>query len=98
MIAIQRHRPPCRDTFIEDPDHPKALIAQRRHARDAQVKKLFFGLTPLAVKYHAGLLERRGHAIAHVLKIVALNDSDAERFHVELFNLRVALMAWQGLR
>ncbi len=59
---------------VEDPDHPKALIAQRRHARDAQVTKRFFGLSPLAVKYHAGLLERRGHAIAHVRKIVALAD------------------------
>ncbi len=59
---------------IEDPDHPKALIAQRRHACDAQVTKRFFGLSPLAVKYHAGLLERRGNAIAHVRKIVALAD------------------------
>ena len=57
---------------IEDPDHSKALVAQRRHARDAQVTKRFFGLTPLAAKYHAGLLERRGNAIAHVRKIVAL--------------------------
>ena len=31
-------------------------------------------LSPLAVKYHAGLLERRGNAIAHVRKIVALAD------------------------
>lgn len=59
---------------IEDPDHPKALIAQRRHARDSQVTKRFFDLSPLAVKYHAGLLERRGNAMAHVRKIVALAD------------------------
>ena len=57
---------------IEDPDHPKALIAQRRHARDALVLKRFLGLTPLAEKYHAGLLDRRGNAMAHVRKIVAL--------------------------
>ncbi|MEO8410568.1 MAG: hypothetical protein ABI478_08345, partial [Propionivibrio sp.] len=59
---------------IEDPDHPKALVAQRRHARDAQVLRRFFALTPLAVRYHAGLLERRGHALVHVRKIVALAD------------------------
>ncbi len=64
--SFERHRD------IEDPDHPKALIAQRRHARDAQVLKRFLGLTPLAAKYHAGLLEHRGHAMAHVRKIVAL--------------------------
>ena len=59
---------------IEDPDHPKALVAQRRHARDAQVLRRFFALTPMAVRYHAGLLERRGHALVHVRKIVALAD------------------------
>lgn len=59
---------------IEDPDHPKALVAQRRHARDAAVLKRFLGLSPLAAKYHAGLLERRGNALLHVRKIVALAD------------------------
>ena len=66
--SFERHRD------IEDPDHPKALVAQRRHARDAQVLRRFFALTPLAVRYHAGLLERRGHALVHVRKIVALAD------------------------
>jgi hypothetical protein len=64
--SFERHRD------IEDPDHPKALIAQRRHARDAQVLKRFLGLTPLAANYHAGLVDRRGQAMAHVRKIVAL--------------------------
>ena len=74
-VLVARHcRSWDRHQDIEDPDHPKALIAQRRHARDAQVTKRFFALSPLTVKYHAGLLERRGHAIAHVRKIVALAD------------------------
>jgi transposase len=64
--SFERHRD------IEDPDHPKALVAQRRHARDAHVLTRFLGLSPLAAAYHAGLLERRGHALAHVRKIVAL--------------------------
>jgi hypothetical protein len=59
---------------IEDPDHPKALVAQRRHARDSQVLRRFLALTPMAAKYHAGLLERRGNALSHVRKIVALAD------------------------
>jgi transposase len=66
--SFERHRD------IEDPDHPKALVAQRRHAYDAHVLKRFLGLSPLAAQYHAGLLERRGHAISHVRKIVALAD------------------------
>jgi hypothetical protein len=32
----------------------------------------FLGLSPIAARYHAGLLERRGNALAHVRKIVAL--------------------------
>ena len=66
--SFERHRD------IEDPDHPKALVAQRRHARDAQVLRRFFALSPLAVRYHAGLLERRGNALVHARKIVALAD------------------------
>lgn len=57
---------------IEDPDHPKALIAQRRHARDAQVLKRFLSLSPQASAYYTGLQERRGNALSHVRKIVAL--------------------------
>jgi hypothetical protein len=64
--SFERHRD------IEDPDHPKALVAQRRHARDAYVLKRFLALSPLAAKYHAGLIERRGNAISHVRKIMAL--------------------------
>jgi len=72
---IARHvREYDRHQDIEDPDHAKALVAQRRHAHDSQVLKRFLGLTPLAEKYHAGLLERRGQAISHVRKIVALAD------------------------
>ena len=66
--SFERHRD------IEDPDHPKALVAQRRHARDAQVLGRFLALTPLAVRYYAGLVERRGQALVHVRKIVALAD------------------------
>jgi hypothetical protein len=66
--SFERHRD------IEDPDHPKALVAQRRHARDAYVLKRFLTLSPLAAKYHVGLIERRGNALAHVRKIVALAD------------------------
>jgi hypothetical protein len=70
--SFERHRD------IEDPDHAKALLAQRRHARDAHVLKRFLALSPLAAKYHAGLLERRGNALAHVRKIVALAEIHGE--------------------
>ena len=70
--SFERHRD------FEDPDHAKALVAQRRHAQDAQVLKRFLALSPLAAKYHAGLLERRGNALSHVRKIVALAEIHGE--------------------
>jgi transposase len=62
----------------EDPDHAKALVTQRRHAQDAHVLKRFLALSPLAAKYHTGLLERRGNALSHVRKILALADIHGE--------------------
>jgi len=94
---IARHpRSWDRHQDVEDPDHPKALIAQRRHARDSQVMKRFFGLSPLAVKYHAGLLERRGHAIAHVRKIVALADIHGDEAVVRAMTDALAFEAFSS--
>lgn len=81
---------------IEDPDHPKALIAQRRHAGDAQVNKRFFALSPLALRYHAGLVERRGLAIAHVRKIVALADIHGEQAVVRAMTDALAFEAFSS--
>lgn len=81
---------------IEDPDHPKALLAQRRHARDAQVLKRFLGLSPLAAKYHAGLLERRGHALSHVRKIVALADIHGDEAVVRALTDALAFEAFSS--
>ncbi|AUB80663.1 IS21 family transposase [Candidatus Thiodictyon syntrophicum] len=70
--SYERHRD------IADPDHAKALVAQRRHAQDAHVLQRFLALSPLAANYHTGLLERRGNALSHVRKIVALADIHGE--------------------
>ena len=45
----ERHRD------IADPDHAKALVAQRRHAQDAHALQRFLALSPQAPKYHEGL-------------------------------------------
>ena len=63
---------------IEDPEHGKALIAQRRHAQDAQVLKRFLSLSPQAPAYHTGLQERRGNALSNIRKIVALAELHGE--------------------
>jgi transposase len=81
---------------IEDPDHPKALVAQRRHARDAQVLKRFLGLSPVAAKYHVGLLERRGNALSHVRKIVALAEIHGDDAVVRALNDALAFEAFSS--
>ena len=81
---------------IEDPDHAKALVAQRRHARDAHVLKRFLALTPLAATYHAGLIERRGNALAHVRKIVALAEIHGDAAVVRAINDALAFTAFSS--
>ena len=72
---IARHiRTYDRRQDIEDPDHPKALIAQRKKARDQKVLMRFLALSPKAPMYYRELEQRRLNAHHHVIKIVALSD------------------------
>lgn len=59
---------------IEDPDHPKALIAQRANAREQRLWLRFLNLSPKAQTYYDGLEQRRANARHHLRKIVALSD------------------------
>ena len=88
--SFERHRD------IEDPDHPKALIAQRRHARDAQVLKRFLSLSPQALAYYTGLQERRGNALSHVRKIVALAELHSEEAVVRAMQDALAFDAFSS--
>ena len=58
--------------------------------------KRFFALSPLAVTYYAGLLERRGHAIAHVRKIVALADIHGDEAVVRAMTDALAFEAFSS--
>ncbi len=72
---IARHpRSYDRHGDFEDPDHPKALLAQRRNARAQRTLQRFLTLTPQAQAYYAELELRRFNAIRHVQKIVALSE------------------------
>jgi hypothetical protein len=94
---LARHpRSWSRHEDIEDPDHPKALIAQRRHARDSQVIKRFLSLSPLAANYHTGLQERRGHAMVHVRKIVALTEIHGDEAVVRAMTDALAFEAFSS--
>jgi len=59
---------------IEDPDHPKPLLEQRKKARDHQLFRRFLTLSPQAEAYYRQLEERRLNPHHHVRKIVALSD------------------------
>ena len=72
---IARHvRSHDRHQDIEDPDHAKALVAQRANAREQRLWLRFLALSPNAQAYYEGLESRRANARHHVRKIVALGD------------------------
>ena len=72
---IARHaRSYDRNKDIEDPDHPKILIAQRRKAGDQKIFMRFLTLSPKAQEYYRELEKRRMSPRHHVEKIVALSE------------------------
>ena len=72
---IARHlRSYDRHQDIEDPDHPKALLAQRRTAREQRLLMQFLSLSRHAQVYHEGLEQRRVNPRHHLRKIVALSE------------------------
>jgi hypothetical protein len=63
---------------FEDPDHPKALLAQRKNAREQKLLARFLSLSYQAEAYYQGLA-KRFNPQHHVRKIVALSEIyDAE--------------------
>jgi transposase len=72
---IARHQR-CYDRHqdIEDPDHPKALLAERKKAKNQQIIKRFLQLSPEADVYYQGLVAKRLNPLVHVRKIVALSE------------------------
>jgi transposase len=73
QLIAQHQRRYDRHLDIEDPDHPKALLAQRKNAREQKVLARFFCLSPQAERYYQGLA-KRFNPKNHVHKIVALSE------------------------
>jgi transposase len=72
---IARHvRSYDRRKDIEDPDHPKALLAQRRNAREQRLLVQFLSLSRHAQVYYEGIEQRRLNPRHHLRKIVALSE------------------------
>ena len=77
---IARHvRSYDRHRDIEDPEHPKALLAQRRSAREQRLMQRFLALSPCAQSYYEGLQARRTNARDHVRRIVALAEIHGDK-------------------
>ena len=73
---IARHaRSYDRHKDIEDPDHPRELIARRKKAREQKIHMRFVSLCPKATDYYLELEKRRMNPRHHVQKIVALSPS-----------------------
>ena len=72
---IARHvRSYDRRQDIEDPDHPKALLVQRRNAREQRLLMRFLSLSRHAQAYVEGIEQRRVNPRHHLRKIVALSE------------------------
>lgn len=70
---IARHaRSMDRHQHIEDPDHERQLLAQRKTAREQRLMVNFLALSPRAPAYLEGLEAKRVNARTHLRKILAL--------------------------
>lgn len=70
---IARHvRSMDRHQDIEDPQHPKELLAQRHTAREQRLVMQFLAISPRAQAYRQGLEAKRVDSRVHLRKIVAL--------------------------
>lgn len=63
-----------RQRDFEDPDHPQALLQQRRRAKDQKLLQRLLSLTPKAHAFYQGLTERRLNVLHHIRQIVALSE------------------------
>ena len=73
---IARHiRSFDRHQDVEDPDHPRELLEQRKTARQQKVLLSFLSLSPRAQEYYQELSKRRLNSRQHIARIVALAES-----------------------
>lgn len=59
---------------FELPDHPKALLAQRKKARDQKIFMRFLALSHKADDYYLQLEQRRMNPLHHIRQIVGLSE------------------------
>ena len=73
-LIAQHPRSYDRHQDFEDPDHPRALLAQRRAAKEQRLLMRFLTLSPRAEAYYQQLSQRRMNPRHHIRQIVALSE------------------------
>ncbi len=73
-LIAQHPRSYDRNQDFEDPDHPRALLTQRRAAREQHLLMRFLTLSPKAEAYYRQLESRRMNPRHHIRQIVALSE------------------------
>lgn len=73
-LLARHQRSYDRNKDIEDPDHPKELLAQRRKAHHQKIFSRFLSLSSRAQDYYHELEKKRMNPTHHVHKIVALSE------------------------
>jgi len=63
-----------RNQDIEDPDHPRELLKQRRRSEEQKIFQRFIALSPKAGDYYQQMEHKRLNARIHVRKIVGLSE------------------------
>ncbi len=70
---IARHcRVYDRHQDIENPDHPKALLAERKGAKEQKLLAQFLGISSRSDEFYQKLVEKRLNPRIHIRKIIAL--------------------------
>ena len=79
---IARHvRSYDRKKDVELPDHPKALLAQRRKARDQKIFMRFVSLSDKADAYYQQLEQRRMNPLHHIRQMFLLQRHQCHHPH-----------------
>jgi transposase len=73
-LVAEHERRYDRGQDIENPDHVRQLLMQRKRAREQNLLRQFFRLSPLAEAYYQQLQIHRMNPRSHARKIVALSE------------------------
>ena len=94
---IARHaRSMDRHQHIEDPDHERQLLAQRKTAREQRLVVNFLALSPRAQGYLEGLEAKRVNARSHLRKILALAELHGRQAVVRALDDGLELQAFSA--